>query len=1077
MDIEQDDAVTQLGGLALGQVLQDLGVVGADSDLSRIGLGSKKTATTPALHREEIYRNDFDDDADDDIKLGPVGQDDEDDTIMEDVTNLRKTPVNREPGRGKFLVRGEEEDFADEDEEDHQEGDARKGMVQLATVPTTQPPLNKTDELVAPKSALPYQQQQAEPPMSPTTEARMLFPDFQPGKLLDFTELFGTRSLKRRKLIGRLPQYTKPHVDISVRESDKDEFFSAEGFERERQPTFLGRIVNPHLADQEYESAKIHCQVLFDDSAIEDQSANGDTHEPTQLLNNVEVDDWQRRVLLDSHKDQAEFSTDEKLLPPVLSMETVSRPRNHELAKGMWFENIIWNPHHPFRRFDRLLMDMNDAEMILENENTQREKQVSLLRADAPPNLVKSSKFAAELDPFNLSNDRMYEMSKEHRHRVRQTLGQLVVRHAWPAIKLQLPFYKTRLSKHETRSWHRPRIQFPSNMPITFSRVRTSRKSKDGERKSKDPSEVLHSTRDLTLKDASNYIMCEYSEEYPPLLSNIGMGSLLVNYYRKKDAKDDHIPRSELGEAFVLDITDESPFMKFGSVEPGQTQPVLYNNMTRAPLFRHKPSQNDFLFIRSTTKNDVRYYLRDVPNLYVVGQTYPTTPIPGPHARLVTNNIKYRLQMITYKLVEKSHAHRIKIHRVMKYFPDQNELQMRQRLKEFMVYNRKSGDVHQGFWRLKPDVPIPDEAELQKLLTPEHICLVEGMQVGQRHLLDAGFTKTAEGADDDADESKLEIEQLLAPWITSKNFLHATQGKAMLKLHGEGDPSGRGEAFSFVRVSMKEIFLRAGEDVDERLAAEAETRAKSGHRYNVAEQQAIYRSEIARIWKAQLAALSNPEPPRITAKEEQLWRDEQRRERKQQEQKATRPLLVKRLFHGVWYKHIVRDPSVINAYVKQRQEIEEQSIVTESLVPTGDAALDAMRKKRLEEEIAARVKNQDRRLQRKNAKAAAEGIDGGYKKMPNKTNTKRRCGRCGQVGHMLTNNACPQYHADKANSGRPGASGANAVRPPSVMPMPNSTYYTSASTQQQGTAMPTTFPPFGMNDPMGPQSPPPPMQR
>ena len=95
-----------------------------------------------------------------------------------------------------------------------------------------------------------------------------------------------------------------------------------------------------------------------------------------------------------------------------------------------------------------------------------------------------------------------------------------------------------------------------------------------------------------------------------------------------------------------------------------------------------------------------------------------------------------------------------------------------------------------------------------------------------------------------------------------------------------------------------------------------------------------------------------------------MWREEQRRERKQLEHKATKPLLVKRLFNGVWYKHIVRDPSVINAYVKQRQEIEEQSIVTESLMPTGDAALDAMRKKRLEEEIAARVKNQDRRLQR-----------------------------------------------------------------------------------------------------------------
>lgn len=237
-----------------------------------------------------------------------------------------------------------------------------------------------------------------------------------------------------------------------------------------------------------------------------------------------------------------------------------------------------------------------------------------------------------------------------------------------------------------------------------------------------------------------------------------------------------------------------------------------------------------------------------------------------------------------------------------------------------MVFHRKSGDKHQGFWRLKPNVPIPDEAELQKLLTPEHICLVEGMQVGQRHLLDAGFTKTAEGHDDDSDETKMDIEQLLAPWITSKNFLHATQGKAMLKLHGDGDPSGRGEAFSFVRVSMKEIFLRAGEDVDERLAAEAEARAKSGHRYNVAEQQAIYRSEIARIWKAQLAALSNPVPPEITAREEHEWREEERRH-KLAEQKSSKPLLVKRLINGVWYKHIVRNPAVVNAYVKQRKEI------------------------------------------------------------------------------------------------------------------------------------------------------------
>ena len=38
--------------------------------------------------------------------------------------------------------------------------------------------------------------------------------------------------------------------------------------------------------------------------------------------------------------------------------------------------------------------------------------------------------------------------------------------------------------------------------------------------------------------------------------------------------------------------------MKFGYVYPGQTVPALYNNLVRAPLFRHKPYPTDFLVIR-----------------------------------------------------------------------------------------------------------------------------------------------------------------------------------------------------------------------------------------------------------------------------------------------------------------------------------------------------------------------------------------------------------------------------------------------------------------------------------------------
>lgn len=130
-----------------------------------------------------------------------------------------------------------------------------------------------------------------------------------------------------------------------------------------------------------------------------------------------------------------------------------------------------------------------------------------------------------------------------------------------------------------------------------------------------------------------------------------------------------------------------------------------------------------------------------------------------------------------------------------------------------MEYHRRG--PHQGFWRLKANWNIPNDADMLKMVGPEQVVLSESMQVGQRHLQDSGYSGTDTAADDD--ESNLSIEQQLAPWITTKNFLFATQAKAMLRLHGEGDPTGRGEAFSFIRVSMKDIFVKAGEDYDQKL--------------------------------------------------------------------------------------------------------------------------------------------------------------------------------------------------------------------------------------------------------------------
>lgn len=135
-------------------------------------------------------------------------------------------------------------------------------------------------------------------------------------------------------------------------------------------------------------------------------------------------------------------------------------------------------------------------------------------------------------DKFNLSNDHFYEVAKDGgRHRVRQTFGQLVVEHAFPAQKLQLPFvcscpflfgvfliseqFKTRLSKQEARSFHRPALQFPANIEIHFSKVRTAKKKKDksGRKLGKggNVGESLHRTGDLSLRDTSNFVLWEYS--------------------------------------------------------------------------------------------------------------------------------------------------------------------------------------------------------------------------------------------------------------------------------------------------------------------------------------------------------------------------------------------------------------------------------------------------------------------------------------------------------------------------------------------------------------------------------------
>ena len=140
----------------------------------------------------------------------------------------------------------------------------------------------------------------------------------------------------------------------------------------------------------------------------------------------------------------------------------------------------------------------------------------------------------------------------------------------------------------------------------------------------------------------------------------------------------------DVGEPFLLEPSDESPFKTFGSVQPGETVSALYNNLVRAPLFRQRHYETDFLLIRSTINGESKYFIRPIKINFIVGQTYPLNEVPGPHSRKVTTLVKNRLQSITFKLVNKNKG-RIKVSKLTKYFPDQSDLQMRQRLKVIFI--------------------------------------------------------------------------------------------------------------------------------------------------------------------------------------------------------------------------------------------------------------------------------------------------------------------------------------------------------------------------------------------------------
>lgn len=70
------------------------------------------------------------------------------------------------------------------------------------------------------------------------------------------------------------------------------------------------------------------------------------------------------------------------------------------------------------------------------------------------------------------------------------------------------------------------------------------------------------------------------------------------------------------------------------------------NNLFRAPIYLHKMPETDFLIIRTRQG----YYIRELVDIFVVGQECPLYEVPGPNSKRANTHIRDFLQVCDKRL-------------------------------------------------------------------------------------------------------------------------------------------------------------------------------------------------------------------------------------------------------------------------------------------------------------------------------------------------------------------------------------------------------------------------------------------
>ena len=511
---------------------------------------------------------------------------------------------------------------------------------------------------------------------------------------------------------------------------------------------------------------------------------------------------------------------------------------NEELVYGKWEDEVIWDTDNMPKKLEPRIvsLDPNDENIIiaipddldpntLPNEEPTRKIKIiqkhvkksklllnragiiSVVEEESPPPPPKND----DRDSFYIGNDEFY-MAKEPASSIKVATGGTVLQHATPSIQLTAPFIPTHMGPIKLRQYHRWPIKRYSHGPLSnftafhgvqslYKHQRKMEKWRTAEREEAGGGDIflMREAKDLSGKDG-DLVLFEYIEEYPPLMSFVGMCSKIKNYYKRKPDNDKGPKEFKYGE---LTYAHTSPFL--GTMTPGQTIQAIENNMYRCPIYQHNLPVTDFIVIRTRTE----FSIRECNAFFVSGQQCPLYEVPGPNSKKANNFTRDFLQVFIYRLFWRSrdNPRRIKMDDIKKAFPAHSESSIRKRLKPCAEFHRTGPDSN--WWVMKPGFRLPTEEEIRMMVDPEQCCAFYSMIAGEQRLKDAGYGDKfilAQEDEDNEDNLKMDDEIKCAPWHTTRAYVQAMKGKCLLQLTGAADPTGpAAEGFSYVKIPNKPV--------------------------------------------------------------------------------------------------------------------------------------------------------------------------------------------------------------------------------------------------------------------------------